>query len=157
MSAKPKNMTTIAVSKKNAKRIAEMERGFEDYDAVITRLLNNQADVNFELIMVDTELPQLHTLVFQLGDDPGSLWFFNGAKCVPITLEESNKLLKQPKPNLTVNRGEAEQLKVVMDAVESEFSGHPEPTENVEKNIQQSFLLKELYDKIIDFLETQPK
>ena len=144
MSPKPEPMTTIAISKENAKKIVEMERGNEDYDAVITRLLNNQADVNFELIIVDNELPQLHTLVFQLGDDPESQWFFNGAKCVPITLAESNKLLKQPKPNLTLS------LKEVYTLFHEELlTKSYEPKDHPE--------IYALFSRMKEFLENQPK
>ena len=147
MPAKPKNMTTIAISKKNAKKIVDMEHGSEDYDAVVTRLLNNQADVNFELIIVDNELPQLHTLVFQLGDDPESQWFFNGATCVPITLAESNKLLKQPKPNMTINAEEAIALLGAFHVI-TEFARGDRPLDKQETALRK---------KLSDFLENQPK
>jgi len=93
--------TTIAISLKNRDKLNAMRKGFENYDAIITRLINATVDVYHEFILIDNELPSLHTCVFQLGDDSGSLYRFDGSTIEPITKEQANRLMKQPKPNFT--------------------------------------------------------
>ena len=91
------DMTTIAVSKKNNAKIQTLKRG-GSADDVVSRLLNSQADVYTEFILIDNDLPQLHTCVFQLGDDVASLFLWNGVTIEPVSLDQANKLMKQPKP-----------------------------------------------------------
>ena len=47
-------------------------------------------------------MPELHTAVFQLGEDKTSLYQWTGEKLEPIKLEDVNVLMKQPKPNVNV-------------------------------------------------------
>ena len=96
-------MTTIAISKDSAAKLAGMRRGFEDYDAVVARLLNNQFDIPVGFISIDNELPQLHTCIIQLGEDPESLYFYTKDGFKQITLQDANVLMKQPKPNLVLS------------------------------------------------------
>ena len=89
---KPK-MTTIAISQKNADSLRKMIHGREDYNDVLTRLIADSVDVWVDVIMVDGQLPQLHTVVFQLGEDKHSLYYYNGERMEPLSLEEANALL----------------------------------------------------------------
>lgn len=103
--------TTIAVEVKVQKILEGLKRGREDYNDVIKRLLGeSQGEIYAEFILVDNELAQLHTCVFQLGEDKDALFFFDGQFIKPITLEETNKLMKQPKPILAITREEARVL-----------------------------------------------
>ena len=99
-------MTTIAISVENAAELNRQKRGFDSYDDVLSRLFTNQADVYTEFVLIDNELPQLHTCVFQLGEDNKSLYYWNGQAIAPISLADSNKLLKQPKHNITLTKKE---------------------------------------------------
>ena len=100
--------TTIAVEVKVQKILEGLKRGRDDYNDVIKRLLGeSQGEIYAEFILVDNELAQLHTCVFQLGEDKDALFFFDGQFIKPITLEETNKLMKQPKPNISFNVKEA--------------------------------------------------
>ena len=89
------------------------------YDAVIQRLLRGQTDVYIELLAIDNELPQLHTATFQLGEDTNSIYFWDGQITKTTTLEEANKKLKEPKPNITITLEEA---KNIIATILDEFS-----------------------------------
>ena len=135
---KDSDSTTIAVSRKTTAKLNEMRRGFEDYDDVLTRLLNSQADVYTEFVLIDNELPQLHTCIFQLGEDANSLFVFNGTSIIATTLTEVNKLMKQPKPNFTLMKDEVEQY-----ILNRKDRGSPE-------------LEKKFFERVNKFLENQP-
>jgi len=92
-------LTSISVRRRNRDYLASLCYGREKIDGALTRLINGQVDVNVEVIMIDNELPQLHTLVFQLGDDKDSLYYWDGKTIEKVSVKEANRLLKQPKPN----------------------------------------------------------
>jgi len=108
--AEPSNMTTIAISRTNQNILNSMRRGFEDYNAIVTRLLAGQTEMWTEIIAVDNELPYLHTCILQLGEHAEKLHYWDGQNFREITFEEANKTMKQPKPNMTITRDEAEGL-----------------------------------------------
>jgi len=99
--------TTIAIDKNVQKILSRLKRGFETYNDVIRRLIESRVDVYVEFVLIDNELPQTHTAVFQMGEDSQSVYFFNGSDIQPITIEKTQELLKQPKPNMTITREEA--------------------------------------------------
>ena len=103
---KKSKTTTIAITWDAHKRLKNLMKSGDDYDAIIKQLLNNQVDVYTEFILIDNELPQLHTVVFQLGDNKDSLFYFDGERIQTITLAETQKMMKQPKPNMTITREE---------------------------------------------------
>jgi len=102
-------MTTIAVSVDNQKELDKMRHGRERFNDIITRLVNGQFDLFIEFLFIDNELPYLHNAGFQAGTDADSVFYFDGQHAPrPSTQEEITKLMKQPKPNMTINREEAE-------------------------------------------------
>jgi hypothetical protein len=104
----PPEMTTIAISVANQKELNKLRKGRESYDDVLSRLVNNQFDIYVEFLSIDNELPQLHNAAFQCGEDADSVFFFDGIHASrPSSLEEINKLVKQPKPNMVITREEA--------------------------------------------------
>lgn len=105
-----KEMTTIAITVEHHEQLKKLKKGFESFDAVLDRLFAHQADVKTEIVLVDNDLPQLHTLVLQLGEDKNSLYYWDGEKFDITTLKETNKMMKQPKPNFTLSQAEAKQL-----------------------------------------------
>lgn len=105
-----KEKTTIQVDKEVQRRLASLKQRGENYNHVLKRLLSQEANVYVELILVDNELPQTHTVVLQLGEDPRNVYYFNGSEIKPITLTEVQQLLKKPKPNITITHNEAERL-----------------------------------------------
>ena len=108
MPEKAESMTTIAVCMANWQVLNNRKRGRESFDDVLKRLFRGEVDIEVSVIAVDNELPQLHTLILQLGDDPKSLYHFGGKDFEPITLDEANKKMKSPKPNLTISKEQAE-------------------------------------------------
>ena len=109
--AEPSNMTTIAISRTNQAKLNKMRRGFEDYNAIITRLVAGEIDTWTEIIAIDNELPHLHTCIFQLGEGAECFYYWDGKNLRQLSFEDANKLMKQPKPNMTITRDEAEALK----------------------------------------------
>lgn len=98
---KKRDLTTIALHRDTKKVLDSLKKGTKDCpEKVIQRLIHGITDVYVELVLVDNELPQTHTVVFQLGTDKESLYYWNGQSIVPITLAQVQKLLKQPKPDL---------------------------------------------------------
>ena len=102
--------TTIGVKRDTHKKLMDLKHPHEDFDNIINRLLNRNVDVYLEFTLIDNELPQTHTAVFQLGEDSKSLYFYNGESVKPINLDEVQKLLKQPQPNMTITKEEARLL-----------------------------------------------
>jgi hypothetical protein len=74
----------------------------------VIRFLLGQAkgEVYVDIILVDNSLPQLHTVVFQLGEDKESVYLFDGSEMAPTTLEHIEELMKQPK-TMPLTRREA--------------------------------------------------
>lgn len=110
---KPPEMTTIAISVENQEELDGMRHGRESFDDILSRLINNQFDVFIEFLLIDNELPSLHTAAFQLGTDTDSVFYFDGLhQPRPSSLKEINKFMKEPKPNLNmiITREEAELL-----------------------------------------------
>jgi predicted CopG family antitoxin len=138
-------VTTIALCKKNYASLEKFKRSRESFDDVVARLINNQVDVTVEVIMVDNELPQLHTIVFQLGEDTDSLYHWNGKTMLPIKVEQANEIMKQPKPNITFTREEIRRLydEIVDQQGSDDFNLLPDS--------------KEIFLRINKFLENQPK
>lgn len=137
-------MTTIAISRENQKALNAKRRGFEDYNAIVGRLLDGEGETWAELIMIDNEIPQLHTCVFQLGENALCYYHWDGRSIKQISFEETNKLMKQPKPTLTITRDEAELIK--------EIDEHRVPKGVVEWDRQ----VKTLLERVEKFLEIQP-
>ena len=107
----PKSKTTIQIDSDNQKALSEMFTNNKDtYNNVISRLINNIADVKVDLIAIDNELPQLHTAIFQLGEDKESIYYFDGQTFKPITLKEANSFRRQPTLNMTITKEEAKSL-----------------------------------------------
>lgn len=101
-------MTTIAISVENQKGLEAMKRGRESFDEVISRLKDNQFDVFVEFLLIDNELPSLHTAAFQCGTDTDSVFYFDGMhQPRQSTPEEINNLMKQSKPNITFSMEDA--------------------------------------------------
>jgi predicted CopG family antitoxin len=100
-------LKTIAVSPEVWEILDHMKKPRESFNKVIKHLLSESTvDVVIDFKLVDNELPLTHTIVFQLGDDPDSLYLFDGSKPgdpQPITTEKVQELLKHPKPNLTLS------------------------------------------------------
>ena len=107
---KKSKTTTIAITWDAHSRLKKLMKSGDDYDAIIKQLLNNQVDVYTEFILIDNELPQLHTVVFQLGDNKDSLFYFDGERIQTITLAETQKMMKQPRPNMTITQEEVQIL-----------------------------------------------
>lgn len=104
--------TTIAIDVKIQKELNKLRKGRETYNDVLRRLIHGISDVFVEFVLVDNELPQSHTIVFQLGEDTKSLYFWDGQNIQPITVDDAQKLLKQPKPNMTLTK---EEIEIVAD------------------------------------------
>lgn len=106
--------TTIQISRKIHTQLANLKLrwnvGFND---AITRLLNNQTDVFFEMLLIDNELPRTHTAVFQLGEDKDSLYFYDGKDSTPIIIDEVQKKLKEAVPLLALTPDEVVRLQSV--------------------------------------------
>lgn len=109
--APKKRFTTIAISMKTQEALNKLKQVKEDYEDVVNRLLQGSVDVYTEFVLIDNELPQLHTAVFQLGEDVDSLFYWDGKPPMrPITLKEANALMKQPKSNMTITKKDTERL-----------------------------------------------
>lgn len=104
--------TTIGVLNSTQEELDNLKNKWRcaSYDSVVQRLLRGVHDVYVELISIDNELPQLHTVTFQLGEDKDSLYFWNGESTKQITLEEANKKMKEPKPNITFTLAEVKEI-----------------------------------------------
>jgi hypothetical protein len=140
-------MTTIAISRTNQNLLNSMRRGFEDYNAIVTRLIEGQTFTYTEIISIDGELPFLHTCTIQLGEDAKCLNYWNGQNWKEISFEEANKLMKQPKPNVTLTREElyfilTHDIPQVRGKLDFEVSKTHEPLH--------------LTKRLIDFVENQP-
>jgi hypothetical protein len=114
--------TTIQVDKAIQRQLAQRKQSGENYNHVLQRLLSQETNVWVELILVDNELPQTHTVVLQLGEDPRNLYYFNGVAVKPVTLDAVQQLTKQPKPNITISRAEARALLFHFDTVRKPMS-----------------------------------
>jgi hypothetical protein len=111
---KEEEPTTIQISRKVHTQLANLKlRWNTSFNDTITRLLNNQTDVFFSMLLIDNELPQTHTAVFQLGEDKNSLYFFDGKDSAPITIEETQKKLKEAMPLLALTQDEVVRLQSV--------------------------------------------
>lgn len=104
---KPKK-TTIAIDVSVQKKLDKLKKGRDTYNDIVRRLVDHIADVYVEFILIDNELPHTHTVVFQLGEDVESLYHWNGKALKTITIGETQKLLRQSKPNIMITRHEAE-------------------------------------------------
>jgi hypothetical protein len=93
--AKNIEMTTIAISAQNKNLLQKLKRGYDTFDDVISRMVNDQADIYLEFVLIDNELPHRHSAVFQLGEDKNSLYYFNGEEIHTFTVEEANKIIKE--------------------------------------------------------------
>ena len=133
--AEPSNMTTIAISRTNQAKLNKMRRGFEDYNAIITRLVAGEIDTWTEIVAIDNELPHLHTCIFQLGEDAECFYYWDGKNLRQISFEDANKMMKQPKPNITINRKEAQQILHALD-IERDISFSKEITERIQKFLE---------------------
>jgi hypothetical protein len=92
-----------------------MRKGYESYDNIVSRLISQTIDVYHEFTLIDNELPQLHTCVFQLGEDSESLYYWDGKTIKPTTLEAVNEIMKKPKPNMTITREQAKLLYAMIE------------------------------------------
>ena len=99
MPAKRKQkITTVAIHPETRKKLETFKINLKDTpDKIINRLMNGVTDVYVEFVLIDNELPQSHTAVFQLGTDKESLYHWTGQETKPITLAGAQKLLKAPK------------------------------------------------------------
>lgn len=105
--------TTIQIDKELQTRLQTMMHLGDTYNKLIRDiLLNKQQEIYVEIILVDNELPQSHTVILQIGEDKRNLYHYTGEKINPIELDEVQKLLKQPKPNMTITREDA---KLILD------------------------------------------
>jgi hypothetical protein len=109
--------TTIEVDRELVEFLDQQRRGKgESNNAVLSRLLAGSADVYVGLLLVDNELPITHTVAFQLGEKPDSIYFYDGSKessnlfYSSVTREFVQQLLKQPAPNMTITIDEARYL-----------------------------------------------
>lgn len=101
--------TTIQIDTSLQTELNKLRKWRTDtYNTIIQRLLTGLSHVYVEFVLVDNELPQTHTVIFQIGEDPRNIFIWKGAKCEQIAIEEVQKLLKQSKPTLSVTRKEAE-------------------------------------------------
>jgi hypothetical protein len=87
--------TTIAINVEIAEALNQLKRGRDSYSDVLKRFIDNQADVWVDFILIDNELPQLHTVVIQLGEQKESLYYFDGQNIKKYSLEEANALMKK--------------------------------------------------------------
>jgi len=120
---------------------------------VIKRLVGeSQGVVKVDVIAIDNELPQLHTMIAQIGEDKDSVFLFDGQNLKPTTLIEINRLIKQPNLNMTITREEAELIKEIDDNRPVRvFSGSiPKPIAEWDQKVE-AFL-----KRIEKFLENQP-
>lgn len=104
-------LKTIAVTQKVWDALNHLKKAQEPFYRIIERLiLQSVVDVCLDFKLVDNELPLSHTIVFQLGDDPDSLYLFDGSKPgdpQPVTTDKVQELLKQPKPNMAITKADA--------------------------------------------------
>lgn len=107
MSKAKNKTTTIQVYLDVKEKLEQFRRGRDSYNDVIRKLIQGTQEVYVEFILVDNELPQLHTVVFQLGEDADSLYYYDGKQIKPITLEETQELMKKPKATMTITPEEA--------------------------------------------------
>lgn len=140
-------MTTIAISRTNQNVLNSMRRGFEDYNAIITRLIAGETETWTEMIAVDNELPYLHTCILQLGEDAKALHYWDGQNWREISFEEANKLMKQSKPSITLTREElyymlTHDIPKARNRLDFETSKRNEPSN--------------LTKRLVDFVESQP-
>lgn len=138
-------LTTIQVDKETRDFLESKKRGKEGIYKVVRRLVQGISDVYVEFVLIDNELPRTHTAVFQMGENSQSLYFFDGSlpagrQCNPIDLEKVQELIKQPKPNFTMNRKEAE---LAEEALRSKW-----------KEGNQAFL--DFMKRLKEYVENQP-
>jgi hypothetical protein len=104
-------MTTIAISVENQKELDKMRRGRESFDDILSRLMSGQFDFYIEFLLIDNELPSLHTAAFQLGTDTDSVFYFDGQHSPrESTPQEINRFMKFPKPTFTLTREEVRHI-----------------------------------------------
>jgi hypothetical protein len=150
---KPPKMTTIAISVANQQELAKMRRGREPFDDILSRLVNSQFDVFIEFLLIDHELPSLHTAAFQCGTDTDSVFYFDGLHPPrPSTPQEINKFMKQPRPNFVLTSEEASYVREMIDNWFDDFM-----PEFMEKHKEKHSKYCALSDRIDKFLENQPK
>ena len=102
--------TTIAVDVETRKTLSKLADKGESVNDAIRRLIQSQVDVYVDFVLVDNELPQLHTVAFQLGEDKHSVYYYDGENIQPTTLAQVQKMAKQPKPNMIITRGDADMM-----------------------------------------------
>lgn len=125
MSKKELEKTTIQVTRKLQGQLSEFKHhSRESFNDVIQRFVDGATDVYVEMILVDNELSQSHSVVFQLGGDQRNLFIadINGIR--QIELNEVQKLVKQAKPILGITREEAErilQLRIPIDGDQEDY------------------------------------
>ena len=134
---KKSKTTTIAITIGVHDRLRKLMKGQEDYNDVVSRLLNDSVDVYTELILVDNELPQLHTVVFQLGDNKDSLFYFDGERIQTTTLAETQKMMKQPRPNMTITQ---EEVQILFDCCHDSvyMNSRPQLLERIKLFLEQT-------------------
>jgi hypothetical protein len=99
-----KVLTTIALTLDTKEQLRHKLANSQDsFDSVVNRLLNGITDVYVEFLAIDNELPQTHTVILQLGNDKNSLYFWDGEKITPVTIEDAQKLIKMPSSRVTVD------------------------------------------------------
>lgn len=92
-----KVLTTIALSLPTKAELKERLQGPGDsYEGLVKRLVNGITDVYVEFLAIDNELPQTHTVIMQLGNDVNSLYYWDGEKNIPITIQSAQQLIKKP-------------------------------------------------------------
>jgi len=133
-----KEMTTIAVSKETAKELKDLEKGSDDYEAVIRKLLAGVTDVYVEFISIDNDFPRLHEAIIKMGVEADNFYFWDGIIFRPVSKWDVGDRWRRPKPNMTITREEAEAIKKAITKCEA-----TEP-------------LSFLYERIKIFLEQRP-
>lgn len=142
------SLTTIQVDTETRAYLESKKHGREGVYKVVRRMIQGISDVYIEFVLVDNELPRTHTAVFQMGENSQSLYFFDGSlpagrQCNPIDPEKVQELIKQPKPNITLTREEAQKIfNVRIQDIENDFADVPET--------------KRVLAKLKTFLEIQP-
>lgn len=159
--AQKQKTTTIQVDLEVRDFLHNNKRGREDYNDVLRRLITGRIDVYIEFILVDNELPQTHTVLFQLGENTDSFYFFDGRKpvrpghyAVPVTLEEAQKLLKVPKPNMTINWKEAALFRLLL---QEEFPRLKVLESKIGLDLTSSDFRPQLLNRLLNFLEGEPQ
>lgn len=114
----PSNLTTtIQIDSDFKSDLDKIRKGRESYNALLKRIVSGIGDVYINFHLIDNELPITHTVVFQLGENSQSLYFYDGHEDInpqqfanPITAEEVQKLLKEPRPNMSISVAEARDI-----------------------------------------------